>query len=215
MKSICATGPVTKGIDIYHGDLITDIQQVIAWGAKYAFLKAWEYSEDASFASRWPAMKKAGIIRGAYDFFHPGRDPIAQAKSFLNTFGGVLEDGDLPCALDFEVSDGVGRAPLLANALKWLEYVEAATKRVPILYMSSAFTTLDSRFLKYGIWIANYGVQCPHIPDALLVRKPRTWDFWQGSESGKVPGMRGNCDLDLFNGDMAALQAFIASSKVS
>lgn len=209
MKQVCATGPVTKGIDIYHGDLISDIQAVIGSGVKYAYLKAWEYSEDASFASRWAALKNDGIIRGAYDFFHPGKDPIAQAKGFLSTFGGVLEPGDLPCALDFEVSDGVGSAQLLNNAIAWLEYVENATKKVPILYMSPGFEVLDSRFAKYGLWVANYGVVCPHIPAVF-----KSWQFWQGSGSGKVPGMLGACDTDVFNGSMADLQAFILKSKV-
>lgn len=210
LKTVCAKGPVTKGIDIYHGDYISDIGLVIQSGVKFAFLKAWEYTEDASFSSRWVSMKKEGVIRGAYDFFHPSKDPIVQAKGFLNTFGGVLEDDDLPCALDFEVSDGVGHATLLTNALAWLNYVEAATKKTPILYMSSGFTTLDSRFTKYGIWIANYGVNCPHLPDALS-----TWQFWQGSGTGKVPGMRGVCDTDQFNGTLEDLKAFIQKSNLA
>lgn len=209
MQTICAAGPLVKGIDIYHGDYIRDVQRVISSGVKYAFLKAWEYSEDASFASRWAAMKNDGIIRGAYDFFHPSRDPIAQAKVFLNTFGGVLEDGDLPCALDFEVTDGEGASTILNGAIQWLNYVESATKKTPILYMSPQFEALDNRFAKYGLWVANYGVNCPHVPSPFS-----TWNFWQTSGSGAVPGMLGQCDVDIFNGDLPALQAFISKSKI-
>lgn len=206
MQVVCPKGPITRGIDIYHGDYISDIRQVVNSGIKYAFLKAWEYRLDASFVSRWAAMKRAGIIRGAYDFFHPNRDPLSQAKSFLATFGGELEPGDLPCALDFEVTDGVGRATLLDRALVWLEHVEVETKKVPILYMSSAFVELDARFLKYPLWVANYGVSCPHVPTA-----HKDWTFWQGSESSRVAGMRGVCDTDIFNGDLPALEAFCNS----
>lgn len=202
MIQVCPAGPTVKGIDIYHGDYINDMTQVIAWGAKYAYLKAWEYSEDASFASRWAALD-GKVIRGAYDFFHPSRDPIAQAKGFLATFGGVLKPGDLPCALDFEVTDGVGSAALLNGALEWLQYVETATGKVPALYMSPGFEVLDQRFAKYPLWVANYGVKCPHVPTA-----HQTWEFWQGSGSGIVPGMKGVCDTDVFNGDLAALEAF-------
>jgi lysozyme len=209
MKQVCPLGPTVNGIDIYHGDYIEDITQVVAAGVKYVFLKAWERAIDSSFRSRWAAMKKAGLIRGAYDFFHPGLDPIVQANGFLDTFDGVLEDGDLPCALDFEVTDGAARATILNNALKWLNYVEQRTGKTPILYMSPGFTALDSRFSKYPLWIANYGVVCPHVPDA-----HQNWTFWQGSESGKVPGMRGACDTDVFNGTMSDLYAFIAKSKI-
>lgn len=209
MKQVCPTGPTTPGIDIYHGDLIKDINQVIGSGIKYVFLKAWERAIDPSFKSRWVALKKAGVIRGAYDFFHPGIDPIQQANNFLSTFDGGLEDGDLPCALDFEVTDGASRNTILNNALKWLNYVEQRTGKTPILYMSSGFTALDSRFSKYPLWVANYGVKCPHVPDA-----HQDWTFWQGSESGKVPGMAGVTDLDVFNGTMSDLYAFIAKSKI-
>lgn len=208
MRQVCPRGETTPGIDIYHGDYISDIQQVVKSGVKYAFLKAWEYTEDSSFAFRWAAMKKSGIIRGAYDFYHPSRDSLVQAKGFLATFGGKLEDGDLPCALDFEVSDGQSRSTILSGALLWLEYVERETGKRPILYMSPGFTQLDARFAKYPLWVANYGVKCPHVPDA-----HQDWAFWQGSESGHVPGMRGVCDKDVFNGSEDDLKAFIAKSK--
>lgn len=209
MKTICAAGPLVKGIDIYHGDYIDDINQVIGSGVGYIYNKAWEYKEDQSFHSRWAALD-GKVIRGAYDFFHPGRDPIAQAKAFLATFGGVLKPNDLPCALDFEVSDGVGSQDLRNRALTWLEHVEQVTKVRPVLYMSPGFVTLDSRFAKYGIWIANYGVNCPHLPDALSA-----WQFWQTTGTGRVPGMRGQCDMDVFNGDMSILRAFIKNSRVA
>lgn len=210
MKQVCPTGPTTKGIDIYHGDYIDDINAVIASGIEYAYLKAWEKAIDPSFKSRRLALKKAGLIVGAYDFFHPGQDPIAQADGFLATFGGILDAGDLPCALDFEVTDGIGRTTLLNNAIKWLEHVEAKTKVRPVLYMSPGFTELDSRFSKYPLWVANYGVSCPHVPDA-----HQSWTFWQGAESGKVPGMRGACDTDVFNGSLGDLHAFIQGSRVA
>lgn len=206
MLQVCPAGPTVPGIDIYHGDYINNINLVMGSGVKYAYLKAWEYSEDASFAARWIELD-GKVIRGAYDFFHASKDPIAQAKAFLNTFGGVLKPTDLPCALDFEVSDGEGRIELLNAALAWLEYVEQATKKTPVLYMSPGFIILDSRFDRFPLWVANYGVKCPHVPT-----DHQTWEFWQGSGSGIVPGMKGVCDTDIFNGDLTALQAFCAKT---
>lgn len=203
LKQVCADGPTTPGIDIYHGDYIEDINKVVASGIKYAFLKAWEYSIDPSFTSRWTAMRNHGIIRGAYDFFHPSRDPVVQAENFLRTMDNSFPD-DLPCTLDWEVTDNTPDSVDASNALKWLNYVEAKTRKTPILYMSPSRMPLDSRFDRFPLWVANYGVKCPHMPHGRS-----RWDFWQGSEKGRVPGMRGACDTDVFNGDLDALKAFI------
>ncbi len=209
LQTVCPKGPVTRGIDIYHGNYVEDFKQVAAHGIEYVWLKAWEYHIDDTFKTRWATLKTDGIIRGAYDFFHPAKDPISQANSFLNVVGH-LDAGDLPCALDWEVTDGVGIADDQKAALKWLEYVERATKKTPIIYMSSSFMPLDQRFDRFGLWVANYGVTCPHVPN-----RRQSWDFWQSSESGRVPGMRGMSDTDVFNGDLAALKAFIAKSNIA
>lgn len=210
MLTVCARGDVVRGIDIYHGDMIRDINQVKV-GAVYAFLKAYEYTADSLFAPRWKAMQVAGIIRGAYDFFHPSRDPVAQANAFIKIVG-PLGAGDLPCALDWESTDGVPSAKDRDNGLAWLTTVEKATKKIPIIYGGPYFLqalALDSRFSRFPLWVAHYGVRCPLVP------KPwQTWTFWQGSDNNSVPGMIGHCDTDVFNGTPADLKKFIANSAV-
>lgn len=202
MKTICAQGPVVKGIDIYHGDMISNIGLVKA-GIEYAFLKAYEKTIDSKFKSRWVAMKTAGIIRGAYDFFHPNINPLTQANAFLNIVGS-LEVGDLPCALDWESTDGVPSATDRANALIWLQHVEQSTGVIPIIYTGPYFADalkLDSRFGRYPLWVAHYGVSCPLVPSPWV-----NWTFWQTSESGSVPGISGHCDKDVFNGTLDQLK---------
>lgn len=218
MKTVCAVGPVTKGIDIYHGDLIEDINAVLASGVQYIFNKAWENSEDASFESRWRALK-GKTIRGAYDFFHPSKDPIAQANSFIACInrGGGLVDADLPPMLDWETTDNEVASRDLEAGLAWLTHVMQVTKRIPVIYAGPYFLEalkLDKRFLQFGVYLAEYGPKCPKHVDPWL-SAGKSWNFWQTSGSGKVPGMRGACDTDLFNGDSAALKAYIASTKVA
>lgn len=204
MVKVCAGGTTIKGIDIYRGDMITDINLVKGFGIKYAFLKAFEYKVDDRFKSRWENMKTAGIIRGAYDFFHPSRDPLAQADAFLNIVG-PLQKGDLPMVLDWESTDGVPSTSDKNAALSWLGRVQQISKITPIIYTAPYFADalkLDSRFKNYPLWIAHYGVKCPLVP------APWTnWQFWQGSESAHVPGIRDLCDLDLFNGSLDQLKA--------
>ncbi len=211
MKQVCAKAAVTRGVDMYHGDAIRDINEVKTF-ANYAYLKAFEYTADSLFLSRWKAMKTAGIIRGAYDFFHPSRDPVLQAERFLKLITD-LEPGDLPPSLDWESTDGIPSAKDRESAYAWLLHVEAATKKTPIIYGAPYFLNdvvqFDNRFARFPLWIAHYGVKCPLVPSPW-----KTWAFWQGSESSAVPGMSGACDTDVFNGDLGDLKNFISRSNI-
>lgn len=212
MKTVCPNGPVIKGVDLYQGDMISDITLLKPNGFMYAFHKAFEYRTDPRFAARWGELKTAEIIRGAYDFFHPDQDPVSQAEMFCSVVG-PLEDGDLPCALDWEVTGGTGTNANKNAALQWLVTVEKLTGKTPIIYASPGFLgplNLDSRFARFPLWVAHYGVNCPWVPAPWT-----TWTFWQTTGTGSVPGMSGHCDKDVFNGSMDALMAFIANSKVS
>lgn len=205
MTRVCASGPVVRGIDIYHGDIVTDINAIKKAGIAYVFLKAYELSEDVKFRSSWKAFRAAGILRGAYDFFHPETNPLVQARNFLNIVG-TLEKDDLPCVLDWERRSTISSATERANALIWLEYVEEQTGKTPIVYGGPSHLNslgLDVRFKRFPLWIANYDVKCPMVPNPWDV-----WTFFQGSESGQVPGVRALCDTDVFNGSLEALQAF-------
>lgn len=212
MIRVCSTGPLVKGIDIYHGDLISDVTLLKPAGIQYAFLKAYEASVDPRFATRWASMNAHGIIRGAYDFFHPGNDPVAQADAFLKTVG-PLGAGDLPPVLDWETTDGAPVGNDREAGYAWLTHVMSATKRTPMIYCGPYFANdlkLDSRFAQFGLWIAEYGPSCPLVPAPW-----KNWNFWQSTDSGRVPGISAPCDTDVFNGSLTDLQAFIAASHVS
>lgn len=214
MKKVCARGAVVRGIDIYHGDPISDGSKLKPGGVEYCFLKATEGVTlvDNRFESRWTALKNRGIVMGAYHFFHPNRDPYLQANLFLKTILNNLTPQDLPPVLDWETSDGVPSEQDRTRALIFLDRVQEATKRKPIIYGSPYFLQdlhLTKDFADYPLWIAHYGATCPLVP------APWTdWTFWQTSETGQVPGISGNCDKDVFNGTLEDLHKFIASSKI-
>ena len=78
----------------------------------FAISKATEGSTftDNQFASDWPAEKANGLARGAYHFAQPAlpmTTAVAQADFFATTVGTLFEPGDLPPALDLEVSNGL------------------------------------------------------------------------------------------------------------
>lgn len=211
MKRVCATGSLTRVIDIYHGDYIEDINKVLETGVDGIYLKAWENQVDPSFLSRWHALK-GKVIRGAYDFFHPEHDAILQAHSFCSLIPDLADD-DFPPLLDWETSGGTLSQADREAGYQWLVTVRAITKRRPTIYGSPAFLQalrLDKRFLAFDLYVANYGTKCPVVPDPWT-----NWTLWQTNEAGHIDGMRGNVDLDVYNGDLNAMKAWIATTKIS
>ena len=209
----CAAGPVVKGIDVSHYDGTIDWAKVKASGIDFAFIKATQNTTfvDPQFATNWKDAGAAGVIRGAYHFFQPEIDAVAQADFFVAT-AGVPAHGDLPLALDLEVTDMVAGATVAADARTFLSRVQEKTGRVPVVYTSASFwMTMGSPaatgFADVALWDANWTTNCPTIPPAWT-----TWTFWQNSSTGTVPGISGsgNVDLDQFNGSLAALQDYVA-----
>jgi lysozyme len=182
---------------------------VKAAGISFGFAKATEGTtlRDSTFAANWSGMKAAGVVRGAYHFFHPSESATAQASFVVSTVG-ALGAGDLPIVLDFEVLEGVSESTAVADAVTFLRAVSSATGKTPIVYMSSEFLSGSySSLSPYPVWVANYGVSCPGLPSEW-----GSWTFWQNSDSGDVNGISGGTDVDEFNGSLSALTAFAGGS---
>lgn len=203
----------TAGIDIYHGDTVLNWESVYSANIKFCFIKATEgYNYiDPSFQHNWDKCKAAGIIRGAYHFFHPAQDPIKQAIAFCSTVG-TLFDNDLPMVMDWEVTDNTSPSTDEGRGLDFLLKVQQLTKRRPIIYSGPYFLndlTLASNFAVYPLWVAHYGTNHPKIPS------PWTkYTFWQTGDQGHVTGITNPCDMNQFAGSLVDLKKFIADSVI-
>ncbi len=218
---VCADGPTIDGVDVSHWQGNIDWNAVATDGIVFAFMKATQgdYFVDSEFARNWAGARDAGIIRGAYHFFCPNQNGTDQADLMLETIG-TLEPRDLPPVLDVEwvpssncppcCSTGVSCADMITHIGQWVERIESVTGRTPIIYTARSFWENNvcnaSDFNHLTLWIANWEVTCPDIPSAWS-----DWVFWQTSDSGRVAGISGDVDTDLFNGDMEALEAFLSS----
>jgi lysozyme len=210
LAGVCPYGATLPGVDVsqYDGSIIWT--SVKATGIAFAYAKATEGTTyiDPTFAVNWPGMKAAGIVRGAYSFFHANADPIAEADHFLSVMG-TLQPGDLPPMLDVEVTDGQSAATIAANVSSWVSHVHAATGRVPIIYTTPGFWNVSvgsTGFAANPLWAANWGVTCPTLAEGWT-----NWAIWQYSATGTVDGISGAVgavDLDKFNGSMKDLLAF-------
>ena len=85
--------------------------------------------------------------------------------------------------------------------MKWLKIIELHYKTRPILYTYYKFRKqfLNSIvFDHYPYWIAHYYVDTLHYDGA--------WKFWQHTDRGRVKGIRGNVDINTYNGSLYDLQ---------
>jgi lysozyme len=192
-------------MDVSHYDGTIDWTKAHTAGIDFAFVKATEGTTftDPMFATNWAAMKAAGVVRGAYHFFHSNMDPVAQAD-FVTTTVGTLEPGDLPIVIDLEVTDGNSEATVASTAKTFLDAVTKSTGITAMIYTSPSFLSDFSTFAGNPLWVANWGVMCPDVPSPWS-----TWTFWQNSSTGTVSGVSGASavDLDYFNGTPAQLTA--------
>lgn len=213
---VCAKGTTTKGIDVSSWQGHIDWAKVASGGIKFAMIRVGDGDSylDSQFANNWSGAKAHGVLRGTYHFFRPGDDPVKQADNFVKQIKahGGLADGDLPPVLDVEVQ-GVSDATLRKRALTWLQHVEAALGRRPMIYTSPGFWSglgAGSEFAKYPLWVAHWDTACPSVPSSWS-----GWKLWQTHDDGHVSGISGNVDTDVFNGSLADLKAFAGGTTTS
>lgn len=207
--SPCADGATVPGIDVSYWQSNIDWGGVAGDGVEFAIIRVSHGlgTYDSRFQDNWAGAQAHGVRRGVYQYFSGSDDPTAQAQLLLDEMG-ELQDGDLPPTLDVEGGDneGIPVSQMNANIATWMDVVSSATGRTPMIYTGAyGWTDLtgDADFTDSPLWTANWEVECPLIPN------PWTdWTFWQHSSTGSIGGISTGVDLDVFNGDAAALDAF-------
>ncbi len=203
-----------QGLDISHWQGAVDWQKVKAAGLAFAFIKATEGDShtDSRFAANWQGAQEAGLRCGAYHFFAPSLDPVAQAQHFCQTVN--LDADSLPPVLDLEKATDLDNAALIGRVKAWLDQVQRSTGHKPMIYTGSYYWNphMTDRSGQppawtrdYYLWIAHYSVDQPTLPLGW-----QTWSFWQYTDQGSVDGIYGNVDLNWFNGsveELAGLQS--------
>lgn len=210
-KALYGDIPYPEGYSI-HGIDVSHHQGKINWEkvarAKindepiaFAVIKATEgrHFLDDNFNENFYEARQNGLIRGAYHYFTPSVAGAEQARHYLHQVH--LDEGDLPPILDVEEVGRLTPAELRKEVLTWLQAVEECYGAQPIIYTGLKFKEkylLSKEFDRYPFWIAHYYVQ--------EVGYDGAWRFWQHTDLGKVNGIRGSVDLDVYNGSMYDLR---------
>jgi len=204
----CAGRATVRGIDVSKWQGEIDWAAVRGGGVRFAYIRVSDGSTapDPTFARNWEEARRAGVTRGAYQFFffRPEEDPEEQADLLLES-AGALRRGDLAPALDVEVADGVEPAEIVRRIERWVRRVRRATGIDPVVYTSalswSTLTENSLRFSKLALWVAHHDVECPNTPGPW-----RRWTFHQRSAGAEVPGIAGPVDENAFLGSAAGLR---------
>ena len=194
------------GLDMASVDQnVVDWRKVRASGRSFAFVRAAHgLKPDSAFAAAWPAIREAGIVRGAYHFLRHDQVPEAQAQTFLDTV--TMHRGDLPPMLDIEGVDDLPPPPIVAAAKRWLAIVETELEKRhgvqlrPFIYTSARVWKLlgnPSGFEMYPLWVVDWAnFDAPRVPE------PWGADQWivqqYAGDTKGLPGVSNQADLDRF-----------------
>ena len=164
------------------------------------------------YVNDYAQARKHGIRAGAYHFFSTKTSGAAQAKHFIQNT--LFHEGDLPPVLDVEPSKSQiqqmgGPEAMFHHIRVWLNAVEQRTGVKPVLYVNQMFVNnylADQPELKrdYRVWIARYS---EYKPDVRLT-------YWQLCPDGKVAGIQGDVDINVFNGYQRQFDEFIANETI-
>lgn len=155
---------------------------------------------DTRFKENWKAAKEHFFVRGAYHYYRPNENSIAQAENFIRNV--KLRKGDLPPVLDIEkLPKNQSIDSLKVGLRRWLKHVERHYKVKPIIYSGQSYYTdfLKDEFKGYPLWIANYNF--------FVERIRKDWLFWQFTEKAQIHGIKGMVDVNVFNGNREDLKA--------
>jgi len=200
-----------QGIDVSRYQLQVNWPEVAQQGIHFAFVKATEGAThtDTLFHKNWHLIREAGLRRGAYHFFRPRTDARLQALHFIDQV--TLRDGDLPPVLDIEVLDKVDPRILVTDLHIWLQHIHEHYGVKPVLYTNLKFYNryLAGHFDDYPLWIARYSEEEP------VLACGRDWQFWQYGNRGKLPGIDGYVDFNVFFGDWLELDSLAYSHNTA
>ena len=195
------------GIDISHYQGKIDWEQLTnamikGCPVRFVIIKSTEGSSrlDENFRENFNQARDFGFIRGVYHFWSNKSTAREQAHYFLVQVH--LTDGDLPPVLDIEHKPADKSVEdFQRDVLTWLHIVEDKYHVKPIIYTYYKFKEqyLSAPvFEDYPYWIAHYYVD--------KVQYKGKWKFWQHTDVGKLPGIKGYVDFNIYNGSYYELK---------
>lgn len=186
-----------RGIDIseFQGEI--DFEEVRRSGIEAVYIRAGagEYT-DEYFAENYERARAAGLKIGFYHYVtaRSVEEGRRQARFFASLAAG--REPDMRLAMDFEYFGSLSVSQINAISEAYLDELTALTRREAVIYSDlSNARNIFSRALaeKYPLWAAQYGADEPSANG-----KWREWVGFQYTDEGRVGGIYGNVDRNIF-----------------
>lgn len=190
---------IKKGIDISKWQGNADFNAIKHSGVEFIIMRA-GYGRDVSqrdekFETYYAACKKHEIPCGVYWFSYARtpEDAEREAAACLE----VIKDKQFEYPIYFDMENSVtvnlanlGKAQCTAIAKAFLDKVEKAGYWVGLYMSKSPLESFISEEVRqrYAVWVAHYTDKTTYSGQ---------FGMWQYSDTGKIPGIIGNVDLDL------------------
>ena len=198
------SGEGIKGIDVSSWQGNIDWQQVKDSGVEFVIIRVGgrgttegNIYPDEMCQTYYEGAKAAGLKVGAYFFSQSvtEEEAVEEAEYVLD----VVKDWDLemPIVYDWEyIGDGARTDNMVAGLLTEMAKTYCDTVKNagydPMIYFGrsqSADLLILPELEEYGFWLAMYNP---------IMDYPYKIDIWQYTETGSVPGISGNVDLNLW-----------------
>ncbi len=203
----------------------------------FAFSKASEglTNPDNKFAANRQGSATAGLLSGAYHFFLPTEDAVAQAVALVGQIG-ALAPGDLPPVVDIEWTKIVNKNGVVKRKELWnlvpraerivviRQFLDAVEQRLgvkPIIYTAVSFwqdfitkgnpAAAFAPFVNHPLWIVN-------IKGNLTIPAPWGKATFVQNHFGELAPKNASAfeklDHDFFNGTLFELLTLVSKGQV-
>ena len=187
------------GIDVSHHQGEIDWRAIAQSDYSFAIIKATEGGDhrDSKFIENWKAAKDNKVVVGAYHYYSFCKSPEVQFINFSNFV--PRSSGVLPPAIDLEYDNNCNGSidvkKFRVDLLLFIHKVEQFYGAKPILYCNEDFYNKYLNIPSFKgcqFWIRNV-FKTPYIGGDVF-------EFWQFSSKGKVPGIKGFVDKNVYYG---------------
>lgn len=192
-----------KGIDVSSNQGKPDWAKVAKSGIKFAILRIHQKTGvDGSFEYNYKGCKSNGILIGGYKYSYAltPAQAIDEAEDVIAALNG--RGLDFPVFYDLEWSNQrkLGKQAIENIAVAFLTRMKKAGYKVGIYCNTDWYNSvLTDALRKYECWIARYPADDNGSVQERL--RPSVGVGWQYSSKGKVPGINGSVDMNVFYKD--------------
>lgn len=192
-----------KGIDVSSYQGKPDWTKAAKSGIKFAILRIHQKTGvDSSFEHNYKNCRSSGLLVGGYKYSYAltPAQAIDEAEAVIEVLNG--RGLDFPVFYDLEWSNQrkLGKQAIENIAAAFLTRIKKAGYKVGIYCNLDWYNNVLTDSLKqYDCWIARYPVKDNGSVQERL--RPSVGVGWQYSSRGKVPGINGSVDMNVFYKD--------------